>query len=209
MRSEIATDTGTAALPLPTDTNAVTLPRSPFVPYSNQYCVELLFGVTFPVRLAVVRDIPFADSVFATGALPAGGGLLLVLKVYVVPFTVPYAFCAFRRKKYEVLACKPVMYPGEGIAFHPEPIACEDVLPPSVADCPYSYQYDVGAPLGVTLPVTTAVEFEGATPTSVTTLGALAEEVGFGVGVGLGVVLSVGDVEVATVPGAPEFAVRR
>src|SRR3989338_5537045 len=94
------------------------------------------------------------------------------------------------------------------MALQPEPTACEEVLPPRVVDSPYSYQYEVCAPFGVTFPVTTAVALEGDTTASVTTPGAVADDVGFGVGlfVVLPVVTGVG---VATVPGATGFALRR
>src|SRR3989344_1706280 len=76
------------------------------------------------------------------------------------------------------------MYPGDGMALQPEHTDCVDVLSSRVVETPYSYQYVVGAPFGVTFPVTTAVELDGDTFRSVTTLGAAAfGESGVGVGV--------------------------
>ncbi len=93
------------------------------------------------------------------------------------------------------------------MALQPEPTDCEDVLLPKVLDTPYSYQYVVGAPFGVTFPVTTAVELDGDTFWSVTMLGAVAlcES-----GVGVGVEPCVSDgVVVAVPPGAGFMVVRK
>src|SRR3989344_3006152 len=98
------------------------------------------------------------------------------------------------------------MNPGAARPVWPEPIACVAVLLPSVADCPYSYQYEVGEPFGVTLPVTTAVEFVGETVVSVTTLGFPADEAGDGFCVSSIVVVGV---VVACGPTGAAFILRK
>src|SRR5438105_14834161 len=77
------------------------------------------------------------------------------------------------------------MYPGAGIALYPYPIVCTFVLPPRAVVIPYSYQYVVCGPFGVTSPVTTAVVSVGATFESVTTAGLAGCGVGVGVAVGV------------------------
>jgi hypothetical protein len=65
----------------------------------------------------------------------------------------------------------PVIYPGAGIAVKPEPIDWSDVLFPKLSLVPYSYQYIVGAPLGVTRPVTTTEVSVGITVSLVKLIG--------------------------------------
>src|SRR3989344_1670853 len=93
------------------------------------------------------------------------------------------------------------------MALHPGPMLCAVVRAPSAVVSPYSYQYVVGTPLGVTFPVTTAVEFDGVAPESVTTVGTPA----VGCAGGGVVVLSsvVGGVVVAIVPSVAGFILRR
>src|SRR3989344_5153789 len=102
------------------------------------------------------------------------------------------------------------MYPGEAIALQPEPIDCALVLLPRAVDSPYSYQYEVGDPFGVTFPVTTAVEFEGATAVLVITSGALADVPGStGTTVTVPSALVMGVLVAVGVPGIPAFELRR
>src|SRR3989344_2032947 len=94
------------------------------------------------------------------------------------------------------------------MALHPGPMLCAVVRAPSAVVSPYSYQYVVGTPLGVTFPVTTAVEFDGVAPESVTTVGTPAVGCAGG-GVTVVPPSVVGGVEVAVVPSVAGFMVRR
>ena len=90
-RLERDLDAGNFSVPFPTAPSSVAFPKFELFPYSNQYWVEALLGVTSPFRFAVVLDMPFAASVFIVGALPTGGGLpSVVLNEYCEPVILPY-----------------------------------------------------------------------------------------------------------------------
>src|SRR3989338_4453412 len=102
------------------------------------------------------------------------------------------------------------MYPGDAIALQPEPIDWAEILLPRSAVRPYSYQYDVGEPFGVTLPVTTTVEFDGDADALVTTVGALADVPGStGTTVTVPSALVIVVLVAVGVPGIPAFELRR
>ena len=85
-----ARDTACAELPSPTEVSTEVLPRLAEVPYSNQYCVAALLGVTSPRTLAPVRYMLLAAIERATGALPTGAGVFTVVRnVNCAPVTRP------------------------------------------------------------------------------------------------------------------------
>ena len=73
-----------------------TEPNRESVLYSNQYAVSDLFGLTVPRSVAVEVLTSEAVLVVAEGAVAAGGPA--VLKLRMVPLTVPNWFWALMRK---------------------------------------------------------------------------------------------------------------